>query len=91
MRCKGKFINDRTCDLCKISCAQEYFDCTAEYQSKVDAERRLKDIAATCGYKTRCYDEYTPFDGCSKNGNGYGRNADECRPSEKCLGNTQTS
>ena len=86
MQCKGKFANDRTCDLCKIVDMSMYVECTAEHQSKVDAKRRLQDFQARCGYKTRCYDEYTPFDGCSKNGNGIGRFADECNPSEKCLG-----
>lgn len=78
MNCKGKFSNDRICELCKATNKTEYNECTKEYWDKINTQRELDEIKGKCPYRKTAYDEYIEFDACNLNGNGYGRHADSC-------------
>lgn len=84
MRCKNKFENDRVCDMCKIVNNNEYIECLEATNKRVEMRSRLMEIRRKCSYKTVCWDEYIAFDGCNKNGKGYGRNAEECNVCLEC-------
>lgn len=86
MRCFGKFTNDRLCDLCLAMNNQEYLGCKEVKENKVSQEGKLRDIRSRCIYRTNCWDEYTPFYGCNKEGNGHGRFAKECNVTMECPG-----
>jgi len=36
MRCKGDFINDRMCDVCKIADSYMYYECKAMYEDSLE-------------------------------------------------------
>jgi len=84
MRCYGDFKDDRICDLCKGSDILRYNNCINKVKEVRELYNKLQDIKEKCKYKTNCWDEYTPFDGCNKDGKGYGRFADDCKPSLNC-------
>lgn len=84
MNCKGIFINDRTCELCKETNEKEYTECIKEHQDKTNAQMKLYEIKGKCPHRKTAYDEYVEFDACNLNGNGYGRHADDCVCSLKC-------
>lgn len=85
MRCFGEFNDDRICDLCKISSEYCYNTCKDKFYSTIELENKLQEFKLKCPYKTICFDERSEFDGCNKNGDGYGKNADVCRVCIECL------
>lgn len=51
----------------------------------IAAENRKQWIMRHCKYHKTAFDDgYYEFDSCNKNGNGYGRFADDCNPCEDC-------
>ena len=43
MRCKGKFKNDRVCDLCKLLNKDMYYDCKAIAEDKKNRKEEKKE------------------------------------------------
>lgn len=84
MRCFSNYKDDRICDLCDRTNHNCFVNCLNTYKNNVEHEEKLRKIKNSCQHKTLYYDEYTPFDGCNKKGNGHGRNADDCNPSLEC-------
>ncbi len=84
MRCFGKFLNDRQCDLCSAVDIQCYNSCKILRQEALDKQNLLLSIKSSCVYRKTCYDEYTPFDGCTKGYTGSGRFTPDCNPTLEC-------
>jgi hypothetical protein len=85
MSCFGKFKeSDRICQLCLMTNIKCSYECRNITKDKHDKAEELQRIKRSCPYRTQCYDEYEPFDGCSKNGNGRGRFADDCIVTMEC-------
>lgn len=84
MKCKFKFKDDRICELCEISNSKEYELCKKTYDKKIEFHKRLNNIKCNCKFYDTSWDEYDEFDCCHKNGNGYGRFADGCKPTIAC-------
>lgn len=53
-------------------------------ETVADRRRELAKIASRCVYRLESYDECAHFYACNKNGNGYGRFADECKVTMDC-------
>lgn len=88
MKCFGSYQNDRICELCNLikpdlvaKCSQKYNQEQKKYKQLM---KQLREIEMNCPYREISYDEYIPFNSCNKNGNGYGRHADECKPKLEC-------
>ena len=85
MGCFGLFYNDRTCELCQQINAETFSKCREARRIAKEKSDKIRETIERCPYRTDGYDEYTHFYACSKNGNGYGRCADECKATEACL------
>lgn len=84
MRCFGQNLNNNLCDMCKRIDAKYFNDCVTTNISEISLCRRLREIAENCKFRMNCWDEYTPFYGCHKDGNGYGRSAKSCSATLEC-------
>jgi hypothetical protein len=83
MQCWGNPSDDRICDLCKATNLGEYLGCHQKYDDERKKYNRQQQIMSECLYCKQCWDEYTPFDGCTKDGGG-GRFTPNCIPTEEC-------
>lgn len=84
MRCFNNFQDDRTCDICESTQVDKFLKCKENTKNRIATTEKLYEIKSNCPHKTDCYDEYTPFDGCNKNGKGLGRFAEECNVTLEC-------
>jgi len=80
-RCNEKQI---LCQMCKRIEDNMFNSCKSKTQFETDLFLKIKNIMINCQHHSTAWDETIEFDCCHKNGNGYGRHADECNPSLEC-------
>lgn len=91
MKCTGKYDeNERACNICKRLLPDDAHKCREvlkKKNAKIAAEdkkwKELHEFGKKCPYREQCWDEYTPFDGCTINGHS-GRSTPSCEPTEQC-------
>jgi hypothetical protein len=82
MNCYGKDFhkNSIECQLCKRINDGTYEKC----RDAKELRNTLEEIKYSCRHFNIAYDDYWPIHACDKNGNGHGRNADDCEPTLEC-------
>ena len=87
MQCKDNYQGDRTCDMYKLVSPHLHAECKDTTESKLREIRIKKElferIRNGCPYRKVCWDEYTRFMGCVKDGD-IGRHTPTCKPELEC-------
>ena len=80
MRCFLNFVNDRTCDLCKIINRQAYDVCYDNMLEKKDLNRK----ANKCKFREETYEGHTLVYVCTRDESSL-RRAPVCKPEAGCF------
>lgn len=84
MRCEGKFLDDRICDICEITDRKTYDKCVKIKTETIEMNEKLRKIQDSCPYRIERCDDYTWYYACNKDGRGYIRDAKDCEVTLEC-------